>query len=132
MKQDAMQEFGKYLKRMREVQNISIRELARRSGLDDGGLTRLERGERTPQPNTLKALATALAVPLTDLFAKAGYVTPTDLPSMSTYLQICHGELSDEEIAQVDAYLRRLIDKHGLDVNGPVNSTDEMGEAPKQ
>ncbi|MFC7024588.1 helix-turn-helix domain-containing protein [Promicromonospora thailandica] len=127
MKRDTPTEFGKYLKELREARNISIRELARRSGLDNGGLVRLEQGKgsRSPGPDTLRALALALKVPSGDLFAAVGYLAPSDLPNMSTYLRICHGNLSDETVASINNYVNRLVNEEGLQPNGPGPREDE-------
>jgi transcriptional regulator with XRE-family HTH domain len=128
MKRDTPTEFGNYLRELREARNLSIRELARRSGLDNGGLVRLEQGtgSRSPGPKTLRALAIALEVSPGDLFAAVGYLAPSDLPSMSTYLRICHGDLSDETVASINNYVNRLVNEEGLDPDGPDLLEDEQ------
>ncbi|CBG70001.1 helix-turn-helix transcriptional regulator [Streptomyces sp. LBUM 1478] len=129
MKTDATLHFGEYLHGLRHERKLGVRELARRSGIDAGGLTRLERGKITPQPDTLKALGAALDVPFADLFAMAGYVTPSDLPSMSTYLRTRYG-LPEDAIASVDEYIQQLIGEQGLDPNGPMPLEDEIEKPP--
>ena len=124
MKRDATLQFGEYLQRLRQDRRLSVRELGRMANLDAGGLTRLERGGISPQPDTLKALSAALEVPLADLFTMAGYVIPSDLPSMSTYLRTRYG-LPEDTIASVDEYVQKLIDERGLDPNGPAPFEDE-------
>jgi len=132
MKRDAAAQFGKHLRRLRQERKLGVRELARKSGVDAGGLTRLEQGKFSPEPGTLKALSAALEVPFADLFTMAGYVTPSDLPSMNTYLHTRYSHLSDDAIASVDEYIQQLIDKHGLDLNGPAPFEDESEKPPKE
>ncbi|MGH3904684.1 MAG: helix-turn-helix domain-containing protein [Pseudonocardiaceae bacterium] len=126
MKHDAAQQFGAYIKRLRTEQKLSMRGLAHKANIDSGALTRIEQGKvDTPQPDTLKALAEALQVPLADMFAMAGYVIPYDLPSLTPYLQARYSHLPEETLASANDYLQRLIDEHGLDPNGPVGLEDE-------
>lgn len=119
------QEFGEYLHRLRLERRIGIRELARRTELDASNLARMEKGERKPRPDTLKTLSSVFDVPLADLFAAAGFITPSDLPSMSTYLRICYSDLPDQAVASIDEYIQRLINEHGLNPNGPAPFEDE-------
>lgn len=57
------QTFGQQLKRLREQAGLSQEELAERAGLTAKGISALERGERKhPYPNTIRALAEALAL----------------------------------------------------------------------
>jgi hypothetical protein len=83
---------------------------------------------RTPQPDTLAALAAALGVPLADMFTMAGYVVPYDLPSVTPYLHARYGHLSKETLTSIDDYLKWLIEAHGSDPNGPLSLEDETSE----
>lgn len=132
MKRDASTDFGGHLSRLRKERGLSIREVARRAHLDASSVTRLERGLRTPFPETLRVLAPVFDVPLAEMFAAAGYLTPTDLPKMGTYLRVCYGDLSEEAIASIDSYVRRLIEEHGLDPDGPACLEDELATPLKE
>lgn len=52
------------LERLRVLAGCSQAELARRSGLSQGHISELERGDKTARPGTIKKLATALNVPM--------------------------------------------------------------------
>lgn len=82
-------------------------------------------------PETLRALADALAVPTSDLFAAAGYISPAELPNISTYIRVRYGDVSDEQIVMVEEYIRRLIDNQELDPSGPASFEDEIETSPK-
>lgn len=132
MDHDTAHRFGEYIKGLRQERKLSIRKLASKSGIDSGGLTRLEHGKRrAPRPDKLKALATALEIPLADMFAMAGYTVPYDLPSMAPYLRARYGHLPEETLSAVNGYLERLIDEHGLDPGGPLDFEDETRESPQ-
>lgn len=56
---------GTAIRDIRKGQNLGLRELARRTGLDRGYLSRLERGQiRNPGPGVLHRIAAALKVPV--------------------------------------------------------------------
>jgi|UniRef100_A0A7C4KH45 transcriptional regulator with XRE-family HTH domain len=59
---------GQRLKHLREERQISMRELARRSGLSANALSMIERGLTSPSVSTLTKLAAALQVPITAFF----------------------------------------------------------------
>lgn len=83
-------------------------------------------------PETVRALAFALNVSTGELFAAAGYMKPSELPNMSTYLRVCYGDLSDDTVVQVEAYIQRLMDERSLDPNGPANYEDETEKPSKE
>lgn len=72
--------FGRYLMKKRKEKDISIRELARRTGISHPYLSQLENGRNdNPQPDKLRKLSIVLNVNYLDLMIKAGYLTEDDL-----------------------------------------------------
>lgn len=59
---------GLRLRALREQQGLSLRALAERCGLSINAISLIERAENSPTVSTLHRLATALNVPITDLF----------------------------------------------------------------
>jgi transcriptional regulator with XRE-family HTH domain len=59
---------GQRLRMLRDERGISMRALARRSGLSANALSMIERGLTSPSVSTLNKLATALEVPITAFF----------------------------------------------------------------
>jgi len=59
---------GQRLRLLRDERNISMRSLARRSGLSANALSMIERGLTSPSVSTLNKLAAALEVPITAFF----------------------------------------------------------------
>ncbi len=61
-------EIGKRLRELRQERNLSMRELARMSGLSANALSTIERSKSSPSVSTLYKLAEALEVPITAFF----------------------------------------------------------------
>jgi transcriptional regulator with XRE-family HTH domain len=63
---------GHFIRSQRNLANLSLRELARRTELSNPYLSQLERGLHEPSVRVLKALAGALNVSAETLLAQAG------------------------------------------------------------
>lgn len=59
---------GQQIRMLREGRGWSLRELAQRSGLSANAISRIERGENSPTVSSLRAMAEAFNVPITDFF----------------------------------------------------------------
>ena len=73
---------GPFLKRLRESNGLSLRQVAQQAGLSSGYLSQIEGGKRgrrkggdyfAPHPQILQKLATVYHVEAYDLFERAGY-----------------------------------------------------------
>lgn len=118
MSDGEVRQLGQHIRHLREQQGLGVRELAKKAGVSPGGLTRIEHGKRCPQSDTLKALATALDAPLSDLLIMAGHVTASDLPGISAYLRMRYRHLPQEKLRAIDNYCQRIIDEYGCDPRG--------------
>ncbi len=80
---------GQRLRALREERNISMRELARRSGLSANALSMIERSLTSPSVSTLSKLSDALEVPITSLFRQESerqdivFIPSTERPRLS-------------------------------------------------
>jgi len=73
-----MENFGQYLRRLRNDQRLSLRELEAKSGVSCSYLVQIEQGRRRPpQADILKKLAPVLNVPVKDLLKAAGFLDET-------------------------------------------------------
>lgn len=59
------------LSAMRVLAGLSQAELARRSGVSQGHISELEKGDKKASPKTIKRLADALSVPMPALISVA-------------------------------------------------------------
>ncbi len=129
MDKDQAKRLGALIKAKRAEAGVSLPKLEALTGIDDGLLSRMESGLiLTPSPDKLGRIADALKIPLADLYALADYAAPSQLPSMRPYLRTKYRELPEEAAEQLDAYVKRLAKKHGVDLSGPAPGEDEEPE----
>ena len=93
-------------------------EAAQRIGVSPTYLGRLERGEYSnPSPRILAAAAEVYKLSQADLFAAAGYLSPSELPTLTSYLRTTCAGLPNSAIGEMVHYCEyiqaRYKDKHG-------------------
>jgi len=108
-----MDDFGKYLKDLRNSQKLSLRDVEAKGGISASYLAQIEQGRRRPPgPDILKRLAPVYDVPVRDLLKAAGY------------LEEAGGTLSDEE--EVELAFRYVMSdpryKSGARVKGELTT----------
>ncbi len=108
---DAHTPLGANLRDMRERRKLSLREVARRSEINSGYLSQLERGEvAQPTPSMLKRLADGYEVSLATLMGWAGYATaePPMTPQLAKAMNYIGSSPSDDEVEAIRAVLKVL------------------------
>lgn len=108
-----MEEFGSYLKRLRNEHGLSLRDVEAKAGVSSSYMAQIEHGRRRPPgPDILKRVAPVYDVPLRDLLKAAGY------------LEEAGGGLSEEE--EVDLAFRYVMSdrryKSGARVKGELTT----------
>lgn len=63
-----------FLRAQRQMARLSLRTLAKMTGVSDSYLSQVERGLHQPSPEVLKAMATALGVSATALYERMGWI----------------------------------------------------------
>ena len=113
MNNEQAQVLGALFKQRRLQRGLTTRALAARCHLNMATIVRLEQGALAePRPETLKAVAAALELPLADVFADADYVLPSELPSFSSYLRARYRELPAEAITELERVFARFASQH--------------------
>ena len=75
---------GEYIKQQREKRNLSQREFARRAGLSNVAIARIEDGSVIhPAETTLTSIATALGVEPVRLYRLIGYTPPAHMVAVT-------------------------------------------------
>jgi transcriptional regulator with XRE-family HTH domain len=70
-----MENFGEYMKNLRDGQRLSLRDVAAQTGVSISYLTQIEHDrKKNPGPDILKKLAPLYNVPVRDLLKAAGYL----------------------------------------------------------
>jgi len=106
------------LRQFRKDAGLSLRDLAERSGINRGAISRLESGERVqPRAETLKRLAEALGIPTEDLYAAAGWKVPNELPSFTPYLRTKYGHLPADKLSELEAIFQEISKEQDAETN---------------
>ncbi|MEK3760602.1 helix-turn-helix domain-containing protein [Paenibacillus sp. FSL P4-0338] len=76
------EEFGYYLRQLREGKGLTINQLAALAGISGAQISRIENGLRgVPKPATLRKIAEATDVSYEELMGHAGYLTENESSS---------------------------------------------------
>lgn len=114
------------LRERREMLGKSMRAVCAASGCNISTLSMLEAGTNmSPQPDTLKAIARALNLSIADLFVAIDWLPADELPALRPYLRSRYRDLTDTDVAAIDAYAARLNKRHG-GTAGPTEHEDEF------
>jgi transcriptional regulator with XRE-family HTH domain len=119
------QQLGQLLSARRIEMGLSMRQLAREIGGNMSTISVIEAGTNlSPTPETLKAIARALQLPISDLFVIADWLPADELPTLKPYLRAKYHHLDETAIAELARYADRLTKRHGR--IGPVDHEDEQ------
>jgi transcriptional regulator with XRE-family HTH domain len=121
---------GAYLRQRRQSLGLSTQEVANRSGINRAQVVRIENGTSAqPGADTLKGLAAALDLDLSDIWAMAGYREAADLPTPMLYLRAKYRDLPESDLAALSRDVARILADHGLGGNGePAPGEDELDD----
>jgi transcriptional regulator with XRE-family HTH domain len=72
---------GEFIRRQRELSEVSVRQFAELVGISNPYLSQIERGLRTPSEQVLQSIAEALQVSADTLYDQAGVPREKDGPS---------------------------------------------------
>jgi transcriptional regulator with XRE-family HTH domain len=114
---DERAQLGKRLRELRSEAAMSLRDVERRSGLQSGYLSQLERGKIAhPGPSVLRSVASGYGVRYEDVLSWAGYAaadeegpSPRQAAAMSAVAAL--GEPTEEELETLTAIVNLLQTK---------------------
>jgi len=101
-----MKSLGKYLKTLREELNLSMRDVAKQTGLTPSYISKIEAGNTYQSINvdSLIAFSKVYRIPITALLEEAGFLDKEDdLPNLSTYLKMKYN-LSPQAIRDIEIF----------------------------
>ncbi|KKC05631.1 helix-turn-helix domain-containing protein [Mycobacterium nebraskense] len=75
---NAASDIGSFIRSQRELAQVSVRQLAEKSGVSNPYLSQVERGLRKPSAEVLNQIAKALRVSAEVLYVRAGILEPSD------------------------------------------------------
>jgi transcriptional regulator with XRE-family HTH domain len=118
MNEGQAKSLGQFLRRRRQELGLSKRQLAALTRMRDSTIVRIERGEfSAPRPDKLSRIAMALHLSLADVFARAAYFVPDELPSFDAYLRAKCPELPPPAAAELGHHFAELQQRYGLPVD---------------
>jgi transcriptional regulator with XRE-family HTH domain len=123
---------GQRLRVLREERSISMRALARRSGLSANALSMIERGLTSPSVSTLSKLANALEVPITAFFRQEPVKEPVVFRKASERSRVpflrgvIEGLGGEAFVGRVEAFLLTLESGGSSGPHGMIHSGHEM------
>ena len=79
---------GDYIRRQRELANISLRKMADQSGVSAGLLRQIESGILNPSQTIVQSIARALRLSAETLYLQAGVLDPRDAEESDTVREI--------------------------------------------
>lgn len=83
--------FGEFVKAQRQLAQVSLRNLAKMSGVSDSYLSQIERGNYRPSPQVVKALAQAFGLKPEQLYTMLGFMdeaSDSATPSVEQAIQL--------------------------------------------
>ena len=75
---DMASDVGSFIRTLRENAQVSVRQLAERSGVSNPYLSQVERGLRKPSADVLNQIAKALRISAEVLYVRAGILEPSE------------------------------------------------------
>ncbi len=81
---------GEFIKRQRELSQLSLRQLADICGISNPYLSQIERGLRTPSSMILQSLAKGLRISAETLYTQAGILDPREAEESNVIKAIMH------------------------------------------
>jgi transcriptional regulator with XRE-family HTH domain len=129
MEPDQAKRLGNRLQKQRDALELSTRELAKRAGVPQSTVVRLEQGLfLSPRAEKLAAIADALGLDPTAILKLAKYPSLTAMPAPRTYLRAKYRDLNSDQIEALHRDVQRVLEKHGINPSGPEPGEDEEPE----
>lgn len=89
-KADPYVTLGEFIRRQRELAQLSVRQLAEICGISNPYLSQIERGLRTPSSMILQSLARGLRLSAETLYAQAGILDPQEAEESDVVKAVMH------------------------------------------
>ncbi|HJY81744.1 MAG TPA: helix-turn-helix transcriptional regulator [Candidatus Binatia bacterium] len=89
-KADPYAHLGDFIRRQRELAQLSVRQLAEMCGISNPYLSQIERGLRTPSSMILQSLAKGLRLSAETLYTQAGILDPQEAEESDVVKAIMH------------------------------------------
>lgn len=119
---DSGTRLGNELRRLREKARLPLREIERRTGINSGYLSQLERGEvQQPTPSMIQRISQGYEVPLPLVMQWAGYELPEQklTPAQERALHYLGPDPSEEDVETLGALWEVIRNRGGAAFSAP-------------
>lgn len=120
---------GEYIRRKRLDKDISIRQLAKYTGVSAAYISQIENNYRTnPTPHVLRSFADGLGIPYEDFLLELDKITKTEI-SERQYFYEQHIENEDRQMKEKENDLFRLLtNETRIYFKGKLLNSDEINK----
>ncbi len=123
--------FADQLIQARKMRRLSQQQLARRSGISQQAISKLESGKSSPSEYTIRQLAAALRVPMSALLEEEQIKKPTaESDGLMTDLINRIRQLPDPALDRLSDFLDGL--EAGQEIVSPVAAAPDPSDAPAE
>ena len=113
------EDLGKYLKKLRDDKNLSLREVNKLTDISYTHLNMIENGKRNVTPALLRNLANLYNVDYLDLYEKAGYIDLIENEKLSNNKDFRYANhnginiegLDDNDIEEINRFVEFIRNK---------------------
>ena len=120
-----MSDIGNYLMKIRQEQQISIRQLAKLTGISHSEINKIENGEReNPSPLHIKSIAKVFGISQIECLKIAGYIDEDAQYPLPDFLSNFSPEELDECISRIET-INKLKKKYGNSIEEILAYADE-------
>lgn len=108
-------QFAAFIAKHRKLRGLTMEELAEAAGTTKSNVSYWESGRWLPKAKQLQPLAEALGVSYEDLFALAGYASPSALPAPTPYLRAKFPDAPKQALAEAEKFFEQFNEQYGRD-----------------
>ncbi len=122
---DMASDLGSFIRDLRENAQVSVRQLAERSGVSNPYLSQVERGLRKPSADVLNQIAKALRISAEVLYVRAGILEPSEKSQVRDAIVTDIAITERQKQVLLDIYASFVQQNESADAADPTGDDDE-------
>lgn len=122
---DMASDLGSFIRDLRENAQVSVRQLAERSGVSNPYLSQVERGLRKPSADVLNQIAKALRISAEVLYVRAGILEPSEKSQVRDAIVTDLAITERQKQVLLDIYASFVQQNESADAVDPTGDDDE-------
>jgi transcriptional regulator with XRE-family HTH domain len=120
----AASDIGSFIRDLRENAQVSVRQLAERSGVSNPYLSQVERGLRKPSADVLNQIAKALRISAEVLYVRAGILEPSETSQVRDAIITDTAITERQKQILLDIYASFAQQNESIHEEGPTRDSD--------